>query len=162
MDKVQNCGFETSEFELQLRYWVSFRTNTLLEEYKPTYPPSGGYTQSLINKHTRTHTQTHVYMHACVRGEKLKNKVKNFNMKESQRFGFNKSSSRLRKCYQVSWDHRSVFNEIQYKWENCIYRKSGDATEWSINLPSYFKIYPHVTVLGNDVKQMEPSRDITD
>ena len=37
-----DCGNVESEFELQSRYYVHFRTNTLGKRYEPPYPPSYG------------------------------------------------------------------------------------------------------------------------
>ena len=42
MVKVMDCGIVVSEFELQSRYYVHFRTNTLGEKYQPPYLPSYG------------------------------------------------------------------------------------------------------------------------
>ena len=36
--KVLDCGHEVSEFELQLRYYIHFRTNTLGKDMKTLYP----------------------------------------------------------------------------------------------------------------------------
>ena len=40
MAKMLDEGFEVSEFELQLRYYVHFRTNTNKKAYEPHYPLS--------------------------------------------------------------------------------------------------------------------------
>ena len=38
MAKMLVCNLEVSEFELQSRYYVDFRTNTFEERYEPLYP----------------------------------------------------------------------------------------------------------------------------
>ena len=40
--KALDCGIVVCEFELQLRYYVHFRTNTFGKRYEPSYPPSYG------------------------------------------------------------------------------------------------------------------------
>ena len=42
MLKAMDCGIVASEFELQSRYYVHIRTNTLGNGMNPTYPPSFG------------------------------------------------------------------------------------------------------------------------
>ena len=42
MAKAMDCGIVVSEFVLQLRCYVHFRTNTLGKGMKPPYPPSYG------------------------------------------------------------------------------------------------------------------------
>ena len=39
MVNVQDFGLEVSEFELQTRYYVYFRTNTLVKGMNPLIPP---------------------------------------------------------------------------------------------------------------------------
>ena len=41
--KALNYRIVISEFELQSRYYVLFRTNTLWEGYEPPYPPTYGF-----------------------------------------------------------------------------------------------------------------------
>ena len=40
--KAMDCRIVESEFELQLRYYIPFRTNTLGKGMNPFYPPSYG------------------------------------------------------------------------------------------------------------------------
>ena len=40
MAKMLKCGFEVSEFELLLHYYIHFWTNTPWERYDPLYPPA--------------------------------------------------------------------------------------------------------------------------
>ena len=40
MVKAMVCEVAVSEFELQLRYYFHFRTNTNGERYEPSYPTS--------------------------------------------------------------------------------------------------------------------------
>ena len=42
MVKAQDCGIVASEFELQLRYYVHFRTNTLGKDMNPLILPAMG------------------------------------------------------------------------------------------------------------------------
>ena len=42
MVNAVDCGIVVNGFELQSRYYVNFRANTLGEKYKPPYPPSYG------------------------------------------------------------------------------------------------------------------------
>ena len=42
MVKTMDCGIVVREFELQLRYYVHFRANTLGKGMNPTNPPSYG------------------------------------------------------------------------------------------------------------------------
>ena len=42
MVKTMDCGIVVSEFELQSRHYVYFRTNTLGKDMNPPYPPSYG------------------------------------------------------------------------------------------------------------------------
>ncbi len=42
MVKAMECGIVESEFELQSRYYVHFRTNALGKDIEPLYPSSYG------------------------------------------------------------------------------------------------------------------------
>ena len=42
MVKEMDCGIVGSEFVLQSRYYVHFRTNTLGKGMNPPYPPNNG------------------------------------------------------------------------------------------------------------------------
>ena len=43
MGKVLDCSLEVSEFELQQRYYIHFRTNTLEEKNEPPCSLALGY-----------------------------------------------------------------------------------------------------------------------